>query len=183
MKKLEIKKLISLAIEPKNMCRVFFKYNHYYTYHFPIAVSDKLFYSANEDDFILNGFTIRRFSDIKKVELKDDKCMEIIKAEGIVDNLKAPDIDITDWHSVFSSLAKINNNIIVEHNSLDQSEWAFCIGKIVKVLKNKVLFKHFDTDGVWQDDYYEIPFSKITSITFGSRYVDVFSKYVSNPEC
>ena len=48
----------------------------------------------------------------------------------------------------------------------------------MKVLKNKVLFRHFDADGIWQDEPYEILFSQITTVTFGSRYVEVFSKYV-----
>ena len=87
-----------------------------------------------------------------------------------------PDIDITDWYSAFSSLSKLNINIIVEKESLDDDECEFVIGKIVKVLKTKVIFKHFD--GVWQEDYYEIPYSQITSITIGNRYVSVFSKYV-----
>ena len=42
----------------------------------------------------------------------------------------------------------------------------------------RVFFKHFDADGIWQDECYEIPFSQITSVTFASRYVDIFSKYV-----
>lgn len=35
-----------------------------------------------------------------------------------------------------------------------------------------------DADGVWIDELFEMPFSQITSITFGSRYVEVFSKYL-----
>ena len=89
-----------------------------------------------------------------------------------------PQINITDWHSVFSSLAEMGFNIIVEKESLIYDECEFAIGKIDKVLKTKVLFKHFDADGIWQDECYEIPYSQITSVTFASRYVDVFSKYV-----
>ncbi len=178
MNRLEIKEFINSAIEPKKMCRIFFKYNYNYSYHFPLNVSDKLFLCANEDDFILNGFSIRRFRDIKKVEFKNDKCEEIIKREGILDNIKVPQIDITDWHSTFSSLSKLDMNIIVEKESLDEDEWEFAIGKIVKVLKSKVIFKHFDADGIWQEENYEIPYSQITSVTFASRYVNIFSKYV-----
>lgn len=72
----------------------------------------------------------------------------------------------------------MNINIIVEKESLNDDECEFAIGKIVKVLKTKVIFKGFDADGVWQEDFYEIPYSQITSVTFASRYVDVFSKYV-----
>mgnify|MGYP003300931337 CR=1 FL=1 len=178
MKKLEIIELISRAVKMKEMCGIFFKYNHHYSYHFPLITSEKLFLSANEDEFILNGFSVRRFCDVKKAEVKEDKCVEIIKSEGILDNIKVPEIDITDWYNTFLSLSKMNINIIVEKESLNDDECEFAIGKIVKVLKTKVIFKDFDADGVWQENYYEIPYSQITSVTFASRYVDVFSKYV-----
>lgn len=178
MKKSEMKELVRLAIEPKSLCRMFFKYDVNYRYCFPFQVSDKLFLGAEEDDFIIDGFAIRRFCDLTKVQIKYDKCSEIIKNEGILSNVSAPELDLTDWHSVFLSLQKLEKNIIVEKESLDEDEWEFAIGRIEKVLKNKVLFKHFDADGIWQDDLLEIPFSQITTVTFGSRYVETFSKYV-----
>ena len=178
MKKSEVIELINLALKKNGMCNIFFKYNHHYSYQFPLKTSDKLFLSANEDDFIIDGFSIRRFCDIKKIEIKNDKCVEIIKSEGVLDNLLVPEIDITDWYNTFLSLSKLDINIIVEKESLNDDECEFAIGKIVKVLKTKVVFNHFDADGIWQEDYCEIPYSQITSVTFASRYVDVFSKYV-----
>ena len=178
MKKLEINSLINTAAQTKGLCRILFKYDTGYSYLFPLLTSEKLFLSANEDDFIIDGFTVRRFCDVKKAEIKNDKCVEIIKCEGALDDIKVPEIDITDWYSVFLSLSELNINIIVEKESLDDDECEFAIGKIVKVLKTKVIFKHFDADGIWQEDCYEIPYSQITSITFSSRYVDIFSKYM-----
>ena len=178
MKKSEIKALVASALEQKNLCRIFFKYDINYRYYFPLITSDKLFLGANEDDFILDGFSIRRFCDVKKAEIRNDKCLEIIRSEGILDNLQIPQINITDWHSAFMSLSKLDFNIIIEKESIIDDACEFAIGKIERVLKTKVIFKHFDADGIWQDEFYEIPFSQITSVTFSSRYVDVFSKYV-----
>lgn len=178
MKKSEMKELVRGAIEPKKLCRMFFKYDVNYRYYFPLQVSDKFFLGAEEDDFIIDGFAIRRFCDLTKVQINDNKCNEIFENEGILNDLSAPEIDLTDWHSVFISLQKLGKNIIVEKESLAEDEWEFAIGYIEKVLKNKVLFKHFDADGIWQDEPLEIPFSQITTVEFGSRYVDVFSKYV-----
>lgn len=178
MKKLEINNLINTAARTKGLCRILFKYDTDYSYLFPLLTSEKLFLSANEDDFIIDGFTVRRFCDVKNAEIKKDKFAEIIKQEGITDNIKVPEIDITDWYHVFLSLSEFKINIIIEKESTDDDECEFAIGKIIKVLKTKVIFSHFDADGIWQDKHYEIPYSQITSITFSSRYVDVFSKYV-----
>ena len=179
MKKTEVIELFRNSIETKQLIRLYLKYDAYYTHWFPLGASEKLFYVLEEDDFTINGFSIRRFRDVKKLEIKDDKkYAEILKAEKVLDGVSAPEIDLTNWYSVFLSLYRIGNNIIIEHESLNEDEWEYYIGKIEKVLKTKVLFRHFDAEGVWQDELYDIPYSRITSVTFDSRYVNVFSKYV-----
>ena len=178
MRKADMIELFQQSTEQKPLFRLYLKYDYYYTYWFPFKASEKLFLAAKEDDFIINGFSIRRFRDVKKLEYKDDKCVEILKAEKVLDGVVSPDIDITDWHSAFLSLQKLEKNIIIEHESLEDKEWDYWIGRIEKVLRSKVVFRHFDADGIWQEEPYEIPFSRITSVTFDSRYVNVFSKYV-----
>lgn len=177
MKKIEMKELIRKAICPHEICRMYFKYDINYWYGFPLKVSDKLFLYAEEDDFILNGFSIRRFRDLTKVEIKDDKCLEIITKEGVLNNLSIPEVDITDWKAVFESLQKLGKNVMVEDESLDPDECEFVVGKIVKVFSNKVCIQAFDADGVWEDEY-DVPFTHITSVTFASRYIEMFSKYL-----
>ena len=178
MKKTEMIDLLQSSVEQKPLLRLFLKYDAYYSYWFPFGASQKLFLAAKEDDFIIDGFSIRRICDIRKIEFKDDKCNEILKAEKALDCLSAPKIDLSDWHSAFLSLQKLKKNIIIQHESLEEKEWDYWIGRIEKVLKTKVIFRHFDADGIWQEEPYEIPFSRITSVTFDSRYVNVFSKYV-----
>ena len=117
MKKFEINELINMAVKTEGLCRILFKYDADYSYLFPLMTSEKLFLSANEDDFIIDGFTVRRFCDVKKVEIQNDKCVEIIKCEGVLDDIKVPEIDIRDWYSVFLSLSELNINIIVEKES------------------------------------------------------------------
>lgn len=178
MKKSEIKDLMKQAIEPHKICRAYLKYDAYYWYLFPLLVGERLFLGAKEDDFILDGYSIRRFKDVTKAEIKDDKCLKINIAEGVVACLVTPEIDITNWKTALTSLQNDGINIIIEKESLQEADTEFAIGRVIKVLKNKVLFKAFDADGIWDDDLLEIPFPQITSITFGSRYVDVFSKYL-----
>lgn len=178
MNKSEMKELINNAIYPHLICRTYFKYDAgVYRYCFPLKVSENLFLGAVEDDFLLDGYTIRRFRDLTKAEIKDDKCLEIAKAEGLLDKLVVPDVDISDWHTVFVTLQAIGKNVIVENESANPEESEFVIGKIVKVLSNKVRIQAFDADGVWEDEW-DIPFTQITSVTFGARYVEVFSKYL-----
>lgn len=62
--------LFQCSTEQKPLLRLYLKYDAYYTYWFPFEASEKLFLAAKEDDFIINGFSIRRFRDIKNSNTK-----------------------------------------------------------------------------------------------------------------
>ncbi len=127
----------------------------------------------------MDGYTVGRIKDIKKIKAKDDMCDKILQMEGITDKIEMPPVDISSWKSVFESLKLTGKNIIVEKESLDEKEWHYVIGRIEKIYNRFAYVRHFDSDGIWQEEPYRIPYSEITSITFSSRYVDIFSKYVS----
>jgi len=177
----EIRIVLASAIEDPKICRVYFDYDPNYFYYFPIAVSKDLFIGANEDDFSIDGYTIRRIKDVVSVKIKDDKCLEIDIAEGLLDELDLPEIDITDWHSAFKSLKAIGENIIIEKESSIADDCQFAIGRITEVHGDFLLLREFDAEGNWLYDNTIIPFSAITSVTINSRYVRVFSKYL--PPC
>ncbi|HEX9062665.1 MAG TPA: hypothetical protein VF941_21045 [Clostridia bacterium] len=179
MTKTEIKRIVNDSINKRNLCRMFFRYDRNYYYYFPLASSDKLFLGAEEDDFIIDGYSIRRYVDMTKVQVKNDMCVKILKSEGITDSIQLPNIDISNWETVFTSLQRINKNIIIEKESLNEDNWEFCIGRIDKVYKRFVYLYHFDADGIWQDQPFKIPYSEITSVSFGTRYVETYSKYIN----
>ena len=83
---------------------VYFKYDINYRYYFPVIVSDRLFCGAEEDDFILNRYTIRRFCGVIIAEIKDDKCLKIAVTEGITDQIVFPKIDIINRKAALMSL-------------------------------------------------------------------------------
>jgi hypothetical protein len=95
-----------------------------------------------------------------------------------LDRIHPPVVDLTNWQTVFSTLYSLDINIIVEIESNVEAESEFYIGKIEKIHKRFVYFRYFDADGHWDDTPIEIPYTKITSISFYSRYITVFSKYV-----
>ena len=178
MKKSKIKSIVNGSIDQRNLCRMYFRYDAYYWYFFPLITSDKLFLGAKEEDFLIDGYSIRRFVDVTKVQIREDKCVEILKTEGISSGIQIPNIDISTWETVFSSLQKTNKNIIVAKENIKSDETEFVIGRIDKVYKKFVYIYHFDADGIWQEEPYRIPYSTITSVSFGTRYVETFSKYL-----
>ncbi|MFZ3131028.1 MAG: hypothetical protein WA125_08005, partial [Desulfosporosinus sp.] len=177
----EIKMLVKDAEENAMICNIFFNYDQFYKNLIPLKSNDRLFLSANEDDFILDGYTIRHFKDVFKVKIKRDMCDQILKKEGWTNNLKTPDVDITGWKTVFESLKRINKNIIIEKETPEEKNDEFVIGRIEKIYKNFAYVWNFDADGIWSNSPIQVPYSEITSVTFFSRYVDIFSKYISEP--
>lgn len=178
MTKQQIREVFRACMEQKMLCRTFLKYEDFYRYYFPLRMTERFFLGAEEDDFLLDGFCIRLFRDVTKAEVKNDICLDIAKKEGLIDLLAAPEIDLSNWQTIFLGLAETGRNIIVE-GEIDGSDTAqFAIGRIERVAKNRLFLRHFDGDGVWQEEPFEIPFAEITSVTFGSRYVEVFSKYL-----
>jgi hypothetical protein len=87
---------------------------------------------------------------------------------------------MTNWETIFRSLQIRNSNIIVEKETLETDKCEFVIGRIEKIYKNFAYIRHFDADGVWQNKPYKIPYTEITSITFNSRYLNFYSKYLGD---
>ena len=174
MKKQEKINLIQKAIQETVICRCYFVYDQNYFYYYPNAVNEKFFLGQEEDDFLLDGYCIRKISQLKKVEVKDDKCQEINELFGITDQVADPGIDISSWQSIFESLSKLDTYIQIEDAFGEQ----FAIGIIQKVLKDKLYFKHFDADGIWDEADLEIRYSQITSVSWGTRYAQYWKRYM-----
>jgi hypothetical protein len=75
----KIKEIMEICMKERVPCRVFLYYDVYYRYYIPLLISGKLFLGAEEDDFIIDGYHIRRFKDVTKAQIKDDMCNKILK--------------------------------------------------------------------------------------------------------
>lgn len=178
MTKDQIVSTLNTCISPISICKVSFAYHAYEDFLFPLKLSGQLLLSVTERDFQLDGFTVRRLEDIEIVEPLRGTYMKIHKAEGNIERLVVPPINISSWRSVFSFLGSSGETVIVEHESIVKEECAFAIGRILAIGDQGVRFRSFDGAGRWDDRSIVIPYSQITSVTFGSRYIGVYSKYV-----
>ena len=173
MKKQEKIDLIQKSVDEIEICRCYFIYDPNYYYYCPNAVNEKFILGQEENDFSLDGYCIRKISHLKKVEIKDDKCNEINKLFGITNQLSAPCVDIGSWRSIFESLSKLDVFIEIQDELNDQ----YAIGVITKVLKDRLYFKSFDADGEWDEEGFEIRYSSITSVKWGTRYAEYWKRY------
>ena len=176
-----MKEVLQESAAQRQVCNVYFWYDRNYWNLIPLTIGDELFLSAEEDDFIIDGYTIRRFRDLDDVVAKDDKCTEILHKEGVLEAIPVPPVSLPSWEQAFKDLHELGGNVIVEVVRPDSDEFDFVIGRIEIILKQSVFVRHFDADGVWQDRPVKIYYSDIASVTFASRYVRIFSKYLDEP--
>jgi hypothetical protein len=176
MKKQDKLDLIQNAIENPQLCRCFFTYDDNYYYYYPNAVNEKFLLGQEENDFILDGYCIRKISQLKKVEIRDGICNTINQQIGLHQQIIMPPVDISNWKTIFDSLMVLDCFVIIE-NELSEE---FAIGIIEKTFRNKLYFKQFDADGIWDACGLEIPYSQITTVKWGCRYAEVWQKYLNS---
>ena len=174
MKKQDKIDLLRRGIDGQLICRCFFTYDDNYYYYYPHAVSDKFLLGQEEDDFLLDGYCIRKLSQLKKVEIKDDQCGQINRLFGITEGLADPGIDISSWQRIFEDLSRMDEYIQIQ----DEIGGSFAIGVIEKVSRDRVYFKPFDADGVWEEEPWQIRYSEITSVQWGTRYARYWKRYL-----
>lgn len=178
MKKSDKINLLHNAIGTYQLCRCYFKYDPNYWYFYILDHSDKLLLGVEEDDFMLDGFQIRKVSDLNKIEIKDDLCTKINEEKNLLVNVIKPDVDISSWKAAFESLKALNIFIIIENENSNEKSNFFYMGYIKKIKKHCVEFSPVGADGEWYDSI-EIPYSQITSVTFNDRYSTTWQKYLS----
>ncbi|HNX15840.1 MAG TPA: hypothetical protein PKO28_00475 [Bacilli bacterium] len=173
MKKEEKLSILDQSKNAKELCRCFFKYDCYYFYYYVLDVNNKFMLGQEEDDFLLDGYAVRKISDLTRAEIRNDLCNKMNQTIGVVAQIANPNIDITSWEIILKQLAKLNKFISIE----DEYNEKYFIGVVFKVNKSDVLFRYFDADGVWSEKPVLIKYSNITCVKWDNRYISTWKKY------
>ena len=180
MTRSELKLFLVEAELRKLLCKVYFSHDGFDEYLIPLKSSERLFLSAFEDEFMLDGYSISRIKDVEDFVLAPPAFQTILYEEGIINSIETPDIDITDWYSSFKWLEDQGRYVIAERKTYDEDGF-FVIGKVMRVGKTGVYIWHFDANGIWDEYPTRVMYSEITNVTFSNRYVEVFAKYIGAP--
>lgn len=145
-------------------------------YGYVIAKNDFLTLIAIEYDFLMDGYCILVNEDITKMKTTSTTrhCSNIMRKEGLLKDIDLPEINIDSWQSVFRSIKKLDEFVIIE----DEFDELFLIGPIVRINKQSVTIRHFDGVGQWQG-LRNIRYEDITIVKFACRYIQYHRKYIS----
>ena len=98
-----------------------------------------------------------------------------MKQEGATTLIKdAPEIALSSWNGVFSSLKILDRIIVVDIGKED----CIIVGKVMDVFEHEVSMLCFSPVGIWDHDAWVEDFSNITGVGFCSHYTDTFTKYL-----
>ena len=167
---LKNKSVVTIVRNKPNLCNI-----HGYL----LKASKDWLLVQNISEFHLNGYSILRRKDIKKIYYDEaEKFFEkILNKEGVskkvIDKYK---INLSSLFTIFGDLKKAKLTIIVECE--EEKDDIFIIGKINRIDSDSVSLYHFDACGRWSKKPKVIKYSKITIIRFDEEYINVFTKYV-----
>lgn len=181
MKRFEINAVLEEACRQTLLCRMFLKADPNCYSCFPLKSSEELFLYMDEQDFRLDGYVVRRMKDIVEINSKVDLTNDILESEGVTSQIQKIDIDLSSWEGMLSYLSHNRLNAIYESEDRNSGNIDYVIGRIEKKDDRYIYVRGFDTDGKWEEKPTRIAFSELVSISFGTRYVEVFSKYL--PPC
>ena len=180
MKHAKIMARLHRAAEERLICNLYMKGKAYYINCWPLLVSEEMAVCAHDIDFLLNGYGAYPIDCIDRVVIKQDKCTEYSRLEGIVEQLTVPEVACASWQAFFASLP-VDQLVGVERMNTPVDEADFAVGRIMKAGKKRLQMMCVDSEAVWEDEPWRIRYCDITEVTFGDRYLTVFGKYAGQP--
>lgn len=181
MKKKKILERLRQAAAERLICMLYMKGKAYYINCWPLLASDELVVCAHDSDFLINGYGVYAIDDVERVVIKEDKCTEYSRLEGIVEQITVPDVACESWQALFASLPA-DQLVGVTRTNTPADEADFAVGRIVKAGKKRLHMMCVDSEAVWEERPWRIRYSDITDVAFGDRYLTVFGKYAGEPK-
>lgn len=149
---------------------------------FILGLNSEFVLFQNCIDFVLNGYTVIKISDITSLRSSEHERLfeKILKGEGTLDEVGIPyDVNLDSWQSLLQGLKEMNKNVMIECEVGDEDEDDFFIGKLIQINQDSVSLLFFSDLGIWDDEPDVIPFDEITKVRFDEKYINVFSKYLT----
>ena len=105
----------------------------------------------------------------------------ILRAERLRPRrLSVPAPALEGWSALLAWLRRRGRNVIIECEDRPDPVQDFYIGRIERVDEHEVLFAYFDPVGRWDPALDRIPVREITSVQFGTPYIEYMSKHLES---
>ena len=143
----------------------------------PLAISDSLLLGLSFRNFCPDGYEIIPLEQIVSMTHSEVDAYfgDIVKKEGAVALMEsAPQLDLTDWLSVFRFLMETRELVIVDIGK----EGCINVGKIMGADAEGIEMRRFDATGVWDEENWREPYENLTGVKIRDPYTQTFAKYL-----
>ncbi len=147
---------------------------------FPLLSGDSLLLGMDEYNFDFDGYSVFAYSDIKTLRPESERRNAILRAERLAERAVIPAVKLKDWRTALKSISELYPQFIIEGTYDDTGEEFFLAGSVEDLSLDELYFKNFDADGVWESEPYQLYYSEIFRVNFGSRYVEVLSRHLTD---
>lgn len=177
MNRREIEQYIGI----KKKIRIERNFSERYANGFITSASDSILIMQQFHDFYSEGYCALRMKDIVSYRSNEyERFFEkMLEAEGILENLKDPDIPhLSNMRELLTYFKFKEANIILECEYENSEDDIFMCGKVSEIENDTLWFKSFDALGCWLDEETGVDINDVTMIQFDTPYLNVFSKFV-----
>lgn len=174
----ELERLIEETIEKRLLCRAELA-DESLCYFIPRKKCGDLLLATIDSDFRPDGWTIRSIR--KLVDFDIARPFHQLLVRKFDEALEEPDIDISDWETVFGDIKSKGIHVSVEGH-IDGENDRYVLGIVGEVRKHSVFIWQYDADGVWEPQPLKINYADITNISFGCRYNEAYASVIRVPD-
>jgi hypothetical protein len=132
-------------------------------------------------DFSCEGHCVFALDPIESIraDARERHFERILRAERLRPRrISVPAHALDNWPALLSWLRRRGRNVIVECQDRHEPIEDFFIGRIHRVDESEVLFANFDTMGRWEPALHRISVSEITTVQFGTPYIEFMSRHL-----
>ncbi len=175
MKKEAISALLAEAIEQRKLIDLLRKkIDQFKLYGIPIAQREDLLLIANEYDFCFDGYKVIRKSDINQLHtgIGDGFFDWVFRQEQILPAPIETPLSLDNFQALLADLMKNKIPVIVEGKGN-----RFLLGAIHRLGKSKLHIAAVGVNGYIDSELTRTPYEEITTVTFGTRYLQLFMRY------
>jgi len=167
---------VNRAIEDGNFCSVMDLYETQIRYLLPLKSSDEFYLSLQEDDMSLDGYLLERFSSIDRVIVSRDNVLRFAEEDGVLDNLKIPDVDITTPANFFAWLVAEGTPIYLECAEPGSRKTDFMLGRVEDCNPYSLSIRGFSLDCLWDKRAMTVNYDSVLRVCFGTKALLNFGK-------
>jgi hypothetical protein len=152
MKKSKIEVALTASVKLKRQLSFFRTFTSSRIHGYVLDFTDDFALIHQTDDFYLDGFAILPLNTIKKVRHSEFENMYeyIMRKENYLNDLGIHyTIDLTNWQTIFKSIAENEKFAIIEC----EQTWikTFLLGKLTKAKKKKVEILYLGANGIFDE--------------------------------